>query len=170
MEPSPSIAAARTAEATAATTALRKTALRAFGRWMVTPTGRREIARLRRLANLAIPFVAVHSDELWDEASVRSWWDQHTYALVVYRREPDGSETMIAGLTRRRDAVGPTGSTGPTLPTQDPAGRVYAAEDTLQLSPASARLTVGDVMDWMFAEAPDDASAFIADRGLALLV
>lgn len=39
----------------------------------------------------------------------------------------------------------------------------------MQLPPSSA-LTVGDLLGTVLAQAPDDASAFTTDRGLALLV
>lgn len=141
---------------------LQRSAQRALGRWAVSPNGRREMRRLRDLAGAVVPIVALHADQP-QEAMDRGWWATEVHALVVYRPEPDGSETMIAGLARKRVHVGPT-----PPPTHDPTGRPYAPEDIVTLPPSSA-LTVGDLMDAMFAEAPDDASAFTADRGLALL-
>lgn len=152
-------------EQTMNTEDLQRAAQRALGRWAASPSGRRELRRLRRLAGDTVPVVALHADQP-QAAMTRGWWATEVHALIVYRPEQDGSETMIAGLARVRDHIG---ATPPPPPTHSPAGVPYSPDEIVQLPPSST-LTVGDLVGFTIAHAPDDASAFTTERGLALLV
>lgn len=145
---------------------VRRAALVAFGRWMVTADGQKRMAELAAEQDVEVPFVPVHADELWDEVQVNSWWSETPYVLIVHFPKRTGRRSMtVVPLMPKVDLTAGQLDERFGPPVGDPGGP-RPRLDAVQLPPTPSSITMGAVADALDNPVSADARELLAQVGL----